>query len=102
MANAVLDNVDGILLGAETLRGRHPVATVDTILHICKQAEKVFDFAHHFDRLMSVSVAPLACMDNRGTLPRVRRFICHACAPDSADDLSILQDCTSGAALERS
>lgn len=25
MANAVLDGVDGILLGAETLRGEHPV-----------------------------------------------------------------------------
>ena len=54
MANAVLDGVDGILLGAETLRGRHPVATVDTILHICKQAEKVFDHHHHFERLMQV------------------------------------------------
>lgn len=54
MANAVLDGVDGILLGAETLRGRHPVSTVDTILHICKQAEKVFDHHHHFDRLMQV------------------------------------------------
>lgn len=52
VANAVLDGVDGILLGAETLRGRHPVSTVDTILHICKQAEKVFDHHHHFDRLM--------------------------------------------------
>ena len=58
MANAVLDGVDGILLGAETLRGRHPVATVDTILHICKQAEKVFDHHHHFDRLMQVAPLP--------------------------------------------
>ncbi|KAK9824152.1 hypothetical protein WJX72_008125 [[Myrmecia] bisecta] len=52
VANAVLDGVDGILLGAETLRGRHPVATVETILHICKQAEKVFDHRHHFEHLM--------------------------------------------------
>ena len=55
IANAVLDGVDGILLGAETLRGRHPVAVVETILHICKQAEKVFDHSHHFEFLMQVS-----------------------------------------------
>lgn len=55
MANAVLDGVDCIMLGAETLRGRHPVATVETILHICKQAEKVFDHDYHFETLMRVS-----------------------------------------------
>ena len=55
MANAVLDGCDGILLGAETLRGKHPVATVETILHICKQAERCFDHKHHFDHLMNVS-----------------------------------------------
>lgn len=55
MANAVLDGCDAILLGAETLRGKQPVATVETILHICKQAERVFDHRHHFEHLMSVS-----------------------------------------------
>lgn len=54
VANAVLDGVDGILLGAETLRGKYPVATVETVLHICKQAEKVFDHNHHFEHLMQV------------------------------------------------
>ena len=58
MANAVLDGCDGILLGAETLRGKHPVATVETILHICKQAERCFDHKHHFDHLMNVSPPP--------------------------------------------
>ena len=57
MANAVLDGVDCIMLGAETLRGKHPVATVETILHICKQAEKVFDHNYHFETLMRVSLA---------------------------------------------
>ena len=42
------------MLGAETLRGKHPVATVETILHICKQAEKVFDHEYHFEALMRV------------------------------------------------
>ena len=54
VANAVLDGVDCIMLGAETLRGKHPVATVETILHICKQAEKVFDHNYHFETLMRV------------------------------------------------
>ncbi len=58
VANAVLDGVDCIMLGAETLRGKHPVATVETILHICKQAEKVFDHNYHFETLMRVSLAP--------------------------------------------
>lgn len=56
VANAVLDGVDCIMLGAETLRGKHPVATVETILHICKQAEKVFDHDYHFETLMRVSL----------------------------------------------
>jgi pyruvate kinase len=55
VANAVLDGCDGIMLGAETLRGKQPVATVDTILHICKQAEMCFDHRHHYYHLMDVS-----------------------------------------------
>lgn len=38
MANAVLDGVDGILLGQETLRGGYPVEAVQTVVSICKQA----------------------------------------------------------------
>lgn len=53
VANAVLDGVDGILLGAETLRGKHPVASVSTVLAICRQAEAVFDHSRHFEQLMS-------------------------------------------------
>lgn len=36
IANAVLDGVDGILLGAETLRGIFPVEVVGTIAQICR------------------------------------------------------------------
>lgn len=44
MANAVLDGVDGIILGAETLRGLHPVLTVETVAKLCHAAERHFDY----------------------------------------------------------
>lgn len=53
MANAVLDGVDGILLGAETLRGKYAVATVQNVLSICRQAELVFDYEQHFEALIT-------------------------------------------------
>lgn len=53
VANAVLDGVDGMLMGAETLRGKYPVETVRTVLAICRQAELTFDHESHFDRLMA-------------------------------------------------
>ena len=60
MANAVLDGVDGILLGAETLRGKYAVQTVQTILAICHQAEKAFDHNYHFEHLMQASCLSLS------------------------------------------
>ncbi|XP_050947705.1 pyruvate kinase 1, cytosolic-like isoform X11 [Cucumis melo] len=41
VANAVLDGSDAILLGAETLRGLHPVETVSTVSRICAEVEGV-------------------------------------------------------------
>ncbi|CAD7704436.1 unnamed protein product, partial [Ostreobium quekettii] len=52
IANAVLDGVDGFLLGAETLRGNYAVETVKTVLSISNQAEQSFDHVQHFDYLM--------------------------------------------------
>lgn len=51
MANAVLDGADGLLLGAETLRGKYPAITIKTVLAICRQAEEVFDYSGHFECL---------------------------------------------------
>lgn len=56
VANAVLDGVDGILLGAETLRGKYPVETAKTICNICRQAERVFDHQHHYEHLMDAAM----------------------------------------------
>ncbi|KAG2492389.1 hypothetical protein HYH03_009335 [Edaphochlamys debaryana] len=56
VANAVLDGVDGILLGAETLRGKYPVETITTICSIARAAEKVFDHHYHYEHLMEVAI----------------------------------------------
>ncbi|BDA44759.1 probable pyruvate kinase 2, cytosolic [Coccomyxa sp. Obi] len=53
VANAVLDGVDGMLLGAETLRGKYAVDTVRTVLSICRQAELAFDYEQHFDSMIT-------------------------------------------------
>lgn len=55
VANAVLDGVDGILLGQETLRGTFPIESVQTLVSIARQAEKVFDHHYHFDHLLDTA-----------------------------------------------
>ncbi|KAK9861213.1 hypothetical protein WJX84_011545 [Apatococcus fuscideae] len=77
VANAVLDGVDGILLGAETLRGKYPVATVETVLHICKQAEKVFDHNHHFEHLMQEAIEAEVRKGMGGEARRLAREVSH-------------------------
>ena len=56
VANAVLDGIDGFMLGAETLRGCYPLECVRTVLSIAHQAELVFDHAHHFELLMQAAM----------------------------------------------
>jgi hypothetical protein len=53
----VLDGIDGIVLGAETLRGKFPLETVATVRNICRQAEKVFDHHYHFEHLMDAAIS---------------------------------------------
>lgn len=53
VANAVLDGVDAIMLGSETLRGNFPVETVQILARICRQAERRFDANAHFEYLMT-------------------------------------------------
>lgn len=55
VANAVLDGVDGILLGAETLRGKYPLDAVRTVASICRAAEEVFDHSNHYEYLMEAA-----------------------------------------------
>jgi len=55
IANAVLDGVDGIMLGAETYRGKYGLASVETVAAICREAEYAFDHNNHFEHLMAES-----------------------------------------------
>ena len=48
VANAVLDGVDGFLLGAETERGLFPVACCAEVLRISAEAETVFEHRGFF------------------------------------------------------
>jgi pyruvate kinase len=57
VANAVLDGVDAFLLGAETVRGAFPVATLTCVLAICAQAERVFHHSRFFHALLDAAGA---------------------------------------------
>lgn len=52
VANAVLDGADGILLGAETLRGLYPLETMTTVATVCCAAESHFDHRKHYEDMM--------------------------------------------------
>eukprot|EP00775_Hariotina_reticulata_P003649 gene3649-3910_t len=52
VANLVLDGADGIVLGSETFRGKFAAAAAETVLAICKQAEKVFDSYAYYTSVM--------------------------------------------------
>jgi pyruvate kinase len=63
IANAVLDGVDGILLGAETYRGKYGLDTVKTTVAICREAEAVYDHENHFEHLAMESEYTLRIVD---------------------------------------
>ncbi|PIA48156.1 hypothetical protein AQUCO_01400620v1 [Aquilegia coerulea] len=60
VANAVLDGTDGILLGAETLRGLYPVETIKTVGRICAEAESVYNQALHYKRAVKHVIEPMS------------------------------------------
>ncbi|GJP43859.1 hypothetical protein CLOM_g3264 [Closterium sp. NIES-68] len=63
VANAVLDGADALLLGAETLRGLYPAATVETVGHICAQAERVFNHAAYFKSTLKAVPDPMSHLE---------------------------------------
>ncbi|KAK4749864.1 hypothetical protein SAY87_027313 [Trapa incisa] len=59
VANAVLDGADGIMLGAETLRGLYPVDAVRTVGRISAEAEHVYNHTLHYKRLIKFVGEPM-------------------------------------------
>eukprot|EP00252_Welwitschia_mirabilis_P010002 TRINITY_DN2301_c0_g1_i1.p1 TRINITY_DN2301_c0_g1~~TRINITY_DN2301_c0_g1_i1.p1 ORF type:complete len:528 (+),score=104.18 TRINITY_DN2301_c0_g1_i1:113-1696(+) len=64
VANAVLDGTDGILLGAETLRGLYPIETITTVGRICAEAEKVFNQAAYFKKTVKYVGEPMTHLES--------------------------------------
>lgn len=64
VANAVLDGTDGILLGAETLRGLYPVETITTVGRICAEAEKVYNQAIYFKKTVKYIGEPMTHLES--------------------------------------
>ncbi|XP_078434119.1 pyruvate kinase 2, cytosolic-like [Wolffia australiana] len=64
VANAVLDGADGILLGAETLRGLYPVEAVRTVGRICAEAEIVYDHSAHFKSVVKHVGEPMTHLES--------------------------------------
>jgi len=60
----VLDGTDGIMLGAETLRGLYPVETITTIRRICAEAEKVYNQAVYFKRTIKGVPEPMQHLES--------------------------------------
>ncbi|KAF3442516.1 hypothetical protein FNV43_RR16432 [Rhamnella rubrinervis] len=60
VANAVLDGTDGILLGAETLRGLYPIETIKTVGRICAEAESVYNQSLHYKRIFKYMREPMS------------------------------------------
>ncbi|ONK57654.1 uncharacterized protein A4U43_C09F2710 [Asparagus officinalis] len=51
---------DGILLGAETLRGLYPVETIKTVGRICAEAEKVYNQYVQFKKIVKYVGQPMS------------------------------------------
>jgi pyruvate kinase len=64
VANAVLDGADAVLLGAETLRGLYPIETITTVRRIAVEAEKVFNQAVYFKRMIKSTGEPMEHLES--------------------------------------
>ncbi|CAL5389347.1 unnamed protein product [Camellia sinensis] len=64
VANAVLDGSDGILLGAETLRGLYPVEAISIVGKICAEAEKVFNQDLYFKKTVKYVGEPMTHLES--------------------------------------
>ncbi|KXS14870.1 pyruvate kinase [Gonapodya prolifera JEL478] len=58
VANAVLDGTDCVMLSGETAKGSHPVAAVETMARICREAEADINYADLYPTLRRHTQVP--------------------------------------------
>jgi len=88
VANAVLDGADGIMLGAETLRGLYPIDTVMTVVRLCCSAEAYFDYRTHHEEIMGEAFEEEVSLKTISSFSSMPRLV----PTQSSLDLSVQQD----------
>lgn len=94
VANAVLDGVDGILLGAETLRGKYPVASVATVRAFpCCIGERLHHLQAKWLRLLLTASLHVAGAWDLSASRAGKHLLALGCSSCQSRDLSITNIC---------
>ena len=62
--NAILDGSDCVMLSGETAKGAHPIAAVDMMGRICREAESDINYAEVYSNLRKHVVLPISVSES--------------------------------------